>query len=424
MIKRITIVFLIIMCLLGETVQAMTFDNRYFPLFYRPYLRRLGVRGHAAIEPFFMIADRATGSFDEDIPLPDIDGPFEEVRGSQYDLGLLADALKESGKLDQVPFLLATGPHAKTASSVPFRRDGHLDGQGVAFYFEHYFNNCWSLGTSFFFMHVNARHEFCLDSSCSFPSVGTKQDFFRLKEELHDNLGVTPPLFSRTGFSDIDLFACYAHRWDYLCKFRSIMARFKAGIIIPTASTLCSANPASVIIGGNNHFGLYFDVMADFEVKEDWYFSLWGRAIKRLPHDEHRRIPAKLEPSRYGAIQGLVNVNPGWTFMVCPSVTFEGLREGLGARAAFTFVKHRADSVCDIRKDKTINVNLDQLRGNRSSWGQEYVSLTAFYDFAKFQECRSYLPTLSVSWDIPVQWKVSERSSKTNCVSIMVEADF
>lgn len=405
-------------------MHAMTFDNRYFPLFYKPYLRRLGGRGHTAIQPFFMRSDRATGSFDEDIPLPDIDGPFEDVKRSQYDLGLVADALTESGKLDTLPFLLSRGPNSRSASSVPFKRDGRLDAEGVAFYYEHYFNDCWSLGTSFFFMHVNARQEFCLDASCSFPSIGTRQDFFKLKEELHDVLGVTPPLFSRTAFSDIDLFACYTKRWDYLCKFRSITARTKCGIIIPTAPAFCIDNPASVAIGGNKHFGVYFDLMGDFEVKEDWYFSLWGRAIKRLPHDEYRRIPAKLEPSRYGAVQGLISINPGWTFMVSPSVTFEGLREGLGARAAFTFVKHRADEACDRRKDKTAAINLDQLRGNRSSWGQEYVSLTAFYDFAKFQECRSYLPTLSLSWDIPVQWKVSERSSKTNSVSLMVEVDF
>ena len=51
------------------------------------------------------------------------------------------------------------------------------------------------------------------------------------------------------------------------------------------------------------------------------------------------------EPSLYGAVKGSLQVDPGWTFVFNPYVTFEGLREGFGAKAQYTLISHLRDQI-------------------------------------------------------------------------------
>ena len=125
-------------------------------------------------------------------------------------------------------------------------------------------------------------------------------------------------------------------------------------------------------------------------------------------------------------VVGPLEVDPGWTFVFNPYASFEGLREGFGLKAQYTLVSHLKDSFCDKRSDeekKRIRTVLEPVR-ERSSWGMEYVTLGAFYDFGKVKDCPCIYPKISAYWDIPVTWLVAKRASKTNCVSLMVEVDF
>ena len=71
-------------------------------------------------------------------------------------------------------------------------------------------------------MHVNSRAEFCLDCSLLDIAPGDKSYLFKLKEQLNKDLGVLPPLYSRTVFGDVVFFLKYNYFMPYTFKFRSI----------------------------------------------------------------------------------------------------------------------------------------------------------------------------------------------------------
>jgi hypothetical protein len=400
MLKR-----LICIALVGGTMQAMVFDNRFLPLFLKPFTRRWDAPSHMRIQPFFMHADRGISELSR-LNIPDIFGPYDMVN--------LADALVEKG----CPNPLRSDFIART--SIPWTRRGRIDAQGLAFLYEQYLGNCFSVGINAMFAHVNSRHEFLLRDAEEQLPIGDKEYLFAVKEKIHRELGLVPALFSKTGFGDIDLYLRFGSWWDYTLKLRRIESGLRVGVLIPTASAIPLNNPAAIPLGGEKHWGAYIGVESEVEIKEDMKVGLMARAIKRFPRTSLQRIPLAGEPSNYGALVGPLRVDPGWTFVFNPTFSLEGLREGFGVAAQYTLVAHLRDRITDVGQQASIIGPVIA----RSSWGMEYVTVGAFYDFGKVRECPTLYPKISAYWDIPVNWLVSKRASKTNSVSLMIELDF
>lgn len=414
--KKFRLSALIIPVLIWHSLEGMTFDNRFLPLYLKPFVRRPGTFGHLQVQPLFMRSERAQGDFEES-SIPDIDGKYDQVE--------IAKALEKSGRVTTDPFR----SDLQGLTSIGWRREGHISAEGAAFSYEQLLSSfCgfnFSAGTSFLFLHVDSGQEFCLGETNLDVLAGDKQYLYSLKGRMHSLLGVTPALYHKTSFGDFDFYLRLARSWQYFCKIRTIDASIKAGFIAPTAPRTPINNPAAIPVGGEKHWGAYLGLESMLELKEDWFVGLMFRASKRFKRTCIDRMPVVLEPSRYGAVVGPLEVNPGWTFVFNPSVRFEALREGFGLTALYTLVAHLEDKLTDRRTagNRCVAVNLEPVE-RRSSWGMEHVTIGAFYDFARYSDCRSWLPTVSVYWDIPVDWLVSKRSSKTNSVSIMIEADF
>ena len=393
----------------------MVFDNRYLPLFFKPKTRLWEPPQSTwiRIQPFFMFADRAF-SDGERLNIPDLDGQYNQVSVAR---GLIAAGFPNPFRSD-----------LRLRERIPWTRKGRIDAQGLAFMIElrgYYM----SFGFNTFFAHVSARHDFLLRDSELQLSEGDKNYLFALKEDMHKELGVTAPLYSHTGLGDSDLYFRIGNRWEYTCKFRRIDAALRCGLIIPTANETPMNNPAAVPLGGERHWGAYIGLDGEFEFKEDLIGGIQFRASKRFSRTNIRRMPFGGEPSQYGPIVGPLKVDPGWTFVFNPYASFEGLREGFGLKAQYTLVAHLKDEFWDKRNlefQKKIPSHLHPLR-ELSSWGSEYVTVGAFYDFGKPWEddtwCR-VSPKISAYWDIPVSWLVSKRAAKTNSVSLMIELDF
>ena len=79
-----------------------------------------------------------------------------------------------------------------------------------------------SVGFNTFFAHVTSRHEFLFREGDLHLNEGDRNYLFAVKEQMHNELGVTPPLYSHTGLGDIDLYLRFGNRWEYTCKFRRI----------------------------------------------------------------------------------------------------------------------------------------------------------------------------------------------------------
>ena len=406
MIKRLLIVTLI-----ASSAQAMVFDNRFLPLFLKPFTRRCDALSHVRFQPFFMRADRA---FSDGVRLdiPNINGT--------YDQRVLAQAMTDVGFDNPLrsDFRLST-------SSPPALR-GRLEAQGLALLWEQAITPWCSFGLDVLFAHVSVRNQFFLTGSDRQLPIGDKEYLFQTQEKMHQDLGVCPPLFSKTGFGDIDFYIRLSQMWDYTLKFRRIDASLKLGVYIPTASERDIRNPASIALGGNKHWGIYAGIENEWELKEDLSAGLMFRAIKRFEKTHCMRMPLLSEPAEYGVLVGPVRVDPGWTFVFNPYVNIAHLREGLGLKALYTLVAHLQDTFIDKRPTDVQRKFPSRIgaRESCSSWGSEYVSIGAYYDFGKVRECPTLYPKLSLYWDIPVNWLVSKRAAETHSVSLMLEFNF
>jgi len=395
-----------------SSIKPMVYDTaKYLPLFQKPFVITPCVYGHGQIQPFFIRADEAQGDVERQ-PLPDLPG--------QYDLVCIINALLKSGKISENPLR----SDLQGLSSIPFVREGRIDTQGIAFFYQWPIACNWYLGTSFLFIHVNSRAEFCLDTTALDISPGDKSYLFKLKEQLNKDLEVLPPLYSRTVFGDVVFFLKYNYFMPYTFKFRSINFAPEVGVYIPTSPRSLLNNPASIPVGGERRWGAYFGFENQYEVREDWFAKVMFRAIKRFKSNEEERLPIDNEPINYGALKAFTGINPGWTFVFAPSVFLKGIREGLGISVLYTVVAHLKDEVTSCSSSEALPFN--GLQPNikeferRSSWGSEHVSIGLFYDLAKERDCYRY-PTVSLYWDIPVDWLISERSARTHCISLLVD---
>lgn len=411
MIKRL----LFVTCI-ASTAQAMVFDNRFLPLFLKPFTRRCDALSHLRVQPFFMHGDRAFE--DEGV------SSIADINGS-YDQQVLAKALVATG------FPEPLRSDFRLASTIPWSRRGRLDAQGVAFLYEQSLTPWLSAGINMAFAHVAMRHRFALTGAEERLPEGDKEYLYQVKEKMHEDLGLCPALFSKTLFGDVDLYVRFGSIWDYTLMFRRIDASVKLGVYVPSARARDLDNPASISLGGNKHWGIYGGFESEWELKEDLTFGLMFRAIKRLKKTENFRMPLRrgdklvpTEPEEYGVLVGPVKVNPGWTFVFNPSVETAHLRQGFGLKAMYTLVAHMHDKFSDQRPIALQQKYPSYLPKHRSSWGSEYVSIGAFYDFEKVHECPSLYPKISLYWDIPVGWLVSKRAAKTTSVSLMFELDF
>jgi hypothetical protein len=402
-------------CLLSaaSVVHGMTFDNRFFPLYLKPYMHRVDTLSHVRAQPLFMHAERSFGDLD-DIGLPEIGGKYDQVE--------IARALRKTGCVQGDPFR----SDLRGLTSIPWRRDGVLDSEGLALSYEQALNCNFSLGGSLLFMHINARHQFFIDPSCTITfAQGDREYLDLLKQQFHGLLGVTPPLFKHTYFGDVDFYGRFNLAWDYTLKMRRIDFGLFLGGIAPTGGRRFLDNPASIAIGGDKHWGMYGGFDSDIELREDWHFGLMARVIKRFAKSQLYRMPVLQEPEQYGAVVGRFRVDPGVTIVVAPFARLEGMRDGFGVQAGYTLVNHFRDKIVDERQNKTVTVNIPAVEA-RSSWGLEHVTVQAFYDFGKCRDTDStgYYPVVSAAWDIPTHWIVSKRAYNTNSVSLMVEVDF
>jgi hypothetical protein len=276
-------------------------------------------------------------------------------------------------------------------------------------------------------MHVASRHEFFLSGPDASLPDGDREYLLTLKEKMHKELGICPSVFSKVGLGDLDLYLRFGSEWDYCFKFRHIDAGFRVGVIAPTGQERDINNPASIPFGGNKHWGFYGQLESEFELKEDLSVGFWFRAQKRLSKTQCMRMPLFLDkgllnlPPEYGTIVGPAYMDSGWTVIFTPYVEIAHLRRGLGARVIYSLIAHTSDRLYDKRDRRSPRSNLSFIN-NRSSWGSEYVSIGAFYDFG---EVRTYwYPKISLYWDIPVDWLVAKRAARTNSVSLMFEMDF
>jgi len=392
---------------------SMVYDNRFFPLYKRPYSKKSWAPSRFSADFFVTSASDAIGRKDEIIPIPRIFGTYNEDRlGKAIVLLGMQNPLRD--ELQNIP--------------LPWIIDGKIKSTGLSFIWDQAIGKYFYVGASWFFMSVNSFQEFCFDKkeSSLIPTDQELSDIYDARFKMNCLIGITEQDFHEVGVSDIDFYVRAGKTWEYPFRFRQVDAGFSIGVLIPTGKKRDINIPSSVPFGGNGHWGLYAQADTAFELKEDLALGFMLRCSKRFSKTSIRRLPLAKEHFLYGALRAPVKVDPGFGIVFAPYFSWEYLRKGFGVRVGYTLSYHHSDCWYDCRsaqeKEKCC-VDMDKIVPP-TKWIQDYVDLYAFYDFSNAKEESRVDPLLTLSWDIPVFVFTGHRVPKTNRISLGLEVNY
>lgn len=397
------------------SLHAMVYDNRFWPLYPQPFFSNQNVVWDYAGRAVFWGSDDAFGSSLGDDLHEDDETPLFQLYG-RYDQVKIDAALRKAGII--TTSLLRSD--MRRVDKIPWNTFGKINAKGAVFESFLHLGSYFGIGGSYVFGKVNShlqlersRRESSLSSSLS---PGDEQELVLLNQKIDELLHLTAPSYSRFSSGDLDLYARFHVVRDYCHKFRRIDAGVNLGFLIPTASEIPLNNPAALSLGGPKHFGMYGAFDGTFILKEDLTFGLLLRLSQRFSKVACHRMPIADEPINYGAVVGLARVTPGLTIIFSPRIQLDGLRDGLGVNVAYQLVYHKEDEW-----EPFIKANYRAIE-RRSSWGSDYMSVSAFYDFGYDKDCAKNAPILSMTVDVPFEGLVTKRVSKTFGVSLRIES--
>lgn len=406
---------LLLINMMGGCLHAMVYDNRFWPLYREPFFSlKSGYFEYGLRAVFMGSSNQFPQSVEEslmvgdELPLFRIFGPYDEfvLDKALQGAGITTESVLRSDlrSLGEIGWL----PNGKIG----------LKG-GVIELFAPF--GCWGgIGASFLIAKVNSHID--LDLACGTPlAPGDRQEIILANKKIHNILGLTPPCYSGLVFGDVDLYLRWNVIRDYWHKLHHVDMGFNLGVMIPSAQGDHINNPAFIPVGGDKHWGIYGAFEGTFVLKEDLAVGLLLRVNKRFARTSNQRMPFLNEPTNYGVLTGALRVDPGVTVIFEPRFQMNGLRDGLGFNVAYVLVHHFDDKFEDRRCDKTVPANLALLK-TRSSWGTDYFSVTALYDFGYDCDDASCAPIVSFTVDIPFKGAVAKRASKTHSVSLRIES--
>lgn len=405
---RCRLVVSLIIVMISRLSCAMMFDNRFIPLIPHPYLTAENRPSHCSFDLFALTACQAFNDNDSEFEIPELYGA--------YDQRDIADSFVAIGKPNPLPTNLRL-------LEIPWILKGKIQGQGLSFGYRQQLGNHFAFGLRSFIMRLNTRQDFTLKSENGVISPAEQQQLEILRRSMQAQLGLQADAARQSGFGDIELYLRLGNCWEYALKCRKIDAGVRFGVVIPTGVIRDINYPSSIPFDGDGHWGIYSEIDAELEVKEDWKVGALIMFGQRLERTFPQRLPVGKEPYIFGPIIGKATIEPGFTFAASPYLSFENLREGFGARIQFTVITHDSDFWSDARTDRSVHVNFKDIN-NKSGWAADYVTLSAFYDFGKVKVIREFDPIVTFSWDVPLAWVASRSVSKTQRVSLRFEYNF
>jgi hypothetical protein len=409
---RLVLAGLIIFSAVSTSVARIS-DNRFIPFFQRTYITIEDRYSHFGA---YLIGITAHHSVDQD---QNEDGLFSFY--GNYDQGVEAKAMVQAG----YPNPLKT---EWQEAVIPWNVYGKLQGQGIELAWQQQLTDHWSIGADTVFMRVNSWQNFVLNQEKVSGIKLQPNDVVELDDTrrcMNQQLGICSDAARDAGIGDIDLYARVGKVWDHYLKFRTIIAGFRFGTLIPSAPRRDWRYPSWVPLGGDgdHHWGVYGSVDAEFEIKEDMRFGFFTRLNKRFARTYRRRVPLLSEPIIYGAAIVPMRVDPGFTFILSPYFSLENIRDGLGLRAFYTMSIHTHDTFAYRGTNPDCAPNICSLQES-SAWGTDYFSLNVFYDFGKVNILRNSSPILTFTWDIPRAVLVAKNAPNTQKVALGVEVAF
>jgi len=408
---RTTQLVITILMVTTSALNAMVYDNRYFPLIQFPWIT---VPCHPSHFTVFGFATSASRSFD----INENESGIPEFWG-KLDLGNLVESVVATGK----PNLLRPDWQAGT---ILYDVSAKIQSQAFGISFQQSLTNWLQGGWNLFFMRAESSPVFFYESNGS-NIIIADNEINELNEErraIFRQVGLTTNHSHQIGISDIDAFVRIWHDWYFALKCRRIEFGARFGGLFPTGEKMRLDAALSEPFGGNGFWGVYGQLDNEFEIREDWKAGSILRFSQRFAKTMQAHMPSiGNEPQPYGAVIGDVTITPGFTFVFGPYVSFENLREGFGAGLQYTLTLHRQDSWCDARCDKTVPVSLQNVI-ERTGWASDYFTFNVFYDFGKTKTVRSFDPIVYLRWDVPAVMFRAHRVVKAFRVVVGLEFNY
>ncbi len=322
-------------------LEAMIWDNRYFPWFNHLYTGCDSRRGYFDGQIFFLTGGdafryqmRATKE-EQIITFPELYG--------ELDLVPVANAIVQTGKPNPFP------DDWQWISELKALMPASLKGQGTIISGYAPIAPHFALGASALVMKLNSfvnviPSEEAIDK-LNLKTPGNQVVFDQLVQKIYQDIDICSTSFQQVGVGDI---VVYAHIYDvheYRYKFRKLDWGVWLGFIIPSGLKWDPTNLASVPFGGQySGWGWFVAPRAEFELRDDLKFGIMGRITQRFDTCFKTRIPLGKEQTLFAPTIGSVAVDQGTTFGITSYFIFEDIRAGFGAQIQYTINHHENDS--------------------------------------------------------------------------------
>lgn len=396
--------------------------SRYFPFLEKPEEYITKGRSYICPSLFFTSAATAFKSGGGNRGIPELWG--------KYDLRDVIASINATRSEAYNPFTLEPGYVDWNSKAIKFFVDGKIKSQGLILDVEqNLFKSDFSLGFLLPVMHVNTLLRFTFDRENSNSTVSnniTSQEIDmldRIRRSVHQELGLQGNDWSKSGIGDIDLHLKWRQFFDHALKMTSIDLNLQVGLLCPTGTKSHNDYPSSVPFMGNGHWGTYFDLVTEFELKQNWKLGFMGGLAYQFKKKHNVRIPYLGESALFSAIVGDIEVDPGLTFKVSPYFTLENMMDGLNFQLRYAFLKHSADTLQDKRADKTVPSYLsaegaDGIRSekrNLSERTSHYLTMQVIYDSREAMKNWSLYPTFYLVYDYPLSGKNISKTHQLTC---------
>jgi hypothetical protein len=368
--------------------------SRYFPFLERPAEYVIKNKSHISPSLFFAKASTAFKRGGGNTGIPELWG--------KYDLRDVIDSLRKVKGNTYDPIAAENAPAVWDNESIKYKVGGKVKVRGLVLNYEQDLKfSGLQAGCSLPVVHINTNDSFAFvsaDSANVFKNLrdGEVAQLDRIRRTVNNDLGLKGGDWTKTGFGDLDLHLRFNHRWDYELMMRSIDLNLQTGLVVPTGIRSDIDYPSSVSLMGNGHWGTYFDIIPEFELKQDWKFGMILGAAYQFKNTRNLRISTYQEPAIFSALVGKLTVDPGMTFKLSPYIIAENLTDGLDFQFRYTYLRHNKDNYTDARDNKTIKSYLNQEAGrdvtaenistnisqkkDLSKWRSHYLTLELVYD--------------------------------------------
>ena len=433
MISRRIYSIILLIFLTPLTALCTHTGNRYYTFLEKPENYVTRQRSFLDVAVFYETASTAFRRYGGSCGIPELYG--------SYDLKDVITSLQTANPGENYnPIEEVTGSNYLEGKSLKFGNSGKINTVGLTFNYEQNlkFANLKDITLGIWFPVMNtdviSRFQFNrkdFQESYRHLNDSEVQSIDAIRRLTHKEIGFKGTNVSRGGIGDIDLHARWNYFLDHKLMMRGINLCAQFGVNIPSGKKMDIDYPASVPFMNDGHWGVYLDLVSEFELKQDLKVGLILGGLWQFDDTQNRRLAIGKEPTIYSALIGKVKINPGNVFKVSPYLTLENLADGVNIQLRYTYLRHGMDTWQDERVDQSIESYLDtfphagltaeeleknlSLKNQLSKWSANYFTIQVVYDSKSALKSWFLDPKIYASYDMPIS---GNGFCKTNQITV------